>query len=205
MSSPSSHCIYTCWLQFSLPLSYSFPYYPFTADTVDFLVYNFSSAGVPRETEEEKMFGDFPIFDDPANPFSSMNFMYDGLQFDRLTKLMEFNTLLCIDTIKKELEEIVEKKKQYIPKFSIKDLVNTVKRMTSFNPVEKGSNDLKLKVSLENELTLRRLSRYSSVSDQEASEDTDDSDFSDALENIPDETTTLWGQVVAAATFSVIA
>uniref|UniRef100_A0A0P4VYZ5 Phospholipase A2 n=1 Tax=Scylla olivacea TaxID=85551 RepID=A0A0P4VYZ5_SCYOL len=150
----------------------------------------FSAPGVPRETEEEKQFGDFPIFDDPSNAFSSMNFAYEAIQFDRLTKLVEFNTLLCVDTIKKELEEVVEKKKQYIPKLTFKDVVNTMKRMSSFSPGERGDNDLRLKVSLENEEELKRRTRYSSVPDQDES-DNSDNDYSDALEEIPDETTTL--------------
>lgn len=146
----------------------------------------FSAPGVPRQTEEEKKFGDFPIFDDPYNAFSSMNFAYEAIQFDRLTKLVEFNTLLCVDTIKKELEEVIEKKKQYIPKLTFKDVVNTMKRMSSFNPGERGSNGLSLKVSLENEEELKRRTRYSSVPDQVESDD----DFVDAQEDLS-ETTTL--------------
>ena len=69
-----------------------------------------------------------------------MNFAYEAIQFDRLTKLIEFNTLLCVDTIKKELEEVVEKKKkkQYIPKLTFKDVVNTMKGMSSFSPGDRG-------------------------------------------------------------------
>ncbi|MPC48241.1 Cytosolic phospholipase A2 [Portunus trituberculatus] len=150
----------------------------------------FSAPGVPRETEEEKKFGDFPIFDDPSNAFSSMNFAYEAIQFDRLTKLIEFNTLLCVDTIKKELEEVVEKKKQYIPKLTFKDVVNTMKRMSSFSPGDRGNNDLTLKVSLENEEELKRRTRYASVPNEDSSDDSED-DYIDALDKIPDETTTL--------------
>lgn len=172
------HVFYICACL--LPLSYPF---------IALLTCHFS-AGVPRETEEEKKFGDFPIFDDPSNAFSSMNFAYEAIQFDRLTKLIEFNTLLCVDIIKKELEEVVEKKKQYIPKLTFKDVVNTMKRMSSFSPGERGNNDLTLKVSLENEEELKRRTRYSSLPDQDMSDDSDN-DFSDALEDIPNETTTL--------------
>ncbi|KAG0712643.1 Cytosolic phospholipase A2 [Chionoecetes opilio] len=157
----------------------------------------FKAPGVPRETEEEKKFANFPLFDDPANPFSSMNFMYEDLQFDRLTKLVEFNTLLCLDTIKQELEECVEKKKQYIPKITLKDLVNTVKRISS-NPLsDKGNSDLKLRISdkgnrvsmisMKNEL--QRMS--SAFSEPEVNEESDDSEYSDAHESLPNETTTL--------------
>ena len=120
-----------------------------------------------------------------------MNFAYDGLQFDRLTKLMEFNTLLCIDTIKKELEEVVESKKLFIPKPSFTKLVKTVKRLTSFNPDVQGRRDLKLKVSQESEHNLLFMSYSSPASDKDASEESDDSEYLDAHENIPNETTTL--------------
>lgn len=145
------------------------------------------SAGVPRETEEEKEFADFPIFDDPLNPFSSMNFVYEPIQFDRLTKLVEFNTLLCMDIIKEELEEVVARKKQFIPRLTLLDVVNTMRRVNSMRTSVKDNSDLKLKVSARNELELKRMS---SLPDSEASEDSD-GDYADALESIPDETTTL--------------
>lgn len=44
-------------------------------------------------------------------PFATMNFVYETIQFDRLATLVEFNTLLCVDTIKREMEKIVEQKK----------------------------------------------------------------------------------------------
>lgn len=54
-------------------------------------------AGVPRETQEEKDFADFDIFDDPNTPFSTFNFQYSNEAFKRLHDLMEFNTLNNID------------------------------------------------------------------------------------------------------------
>lgn len=54
-------------------------------------------AGVPRETQEEKDFADFDIFDDPNTPFSTFNFQYPNEAFKRLHDLMEFNTLNNID------------------------------------------------------------------------------------------------------------
>lgn len=119
------------------------------------------------------------------NPYSSMNFVYEPIQFDRLTKLVEFNTLLCIDTIKKELEDIVEKKKKFIPKLTLQDVVNTMRRVSSVRSTKRGENDLKLKVSAESERKLKRMSS------QQDPNDTSDSEFVDALEHIPDETTTL--------------
>lgn len=52
-----------------------------------------SLSGVPRETEKEKDFADFDIFDDPETPFSTFNFQYSNEAFTRLHDLMEFNTL----------------------------------------------------------------------------------------------------------------
>lgn len=52
-----------------------------------------SLPGVPRETEKEKDFADFDIFDDPETPFSTFNFQYSNEAFTRLHDLMEFNTL----------------------------------------------------------------------------------------------------------------
>lgn len=54
-------------------------------------------AGIPRETQEEKDFADFDIFDDPNTPFSTFNFQYPNEAFKRLHDLMEFNTLNNID------------------------------------------------------------------------------------------------------------
>ena len=59
--------------------------------------------GVPRETEEEKEFGNFAIFDDPKKPYSSFNFEYDHDHFDRLCKLMRYNTLAHLNTIKEKI------------------------------------------------------------------------------------------------------
>lgn len=113
-----------------------------------------------------------------------MNFVYEPLQFDRLTKLVEFNTLLCIDTIKEELAEIVAKRKQIIPRLNFQDVVNTYKRLSSFSSANKGSNDLKLKMSAKHE---RELKRMFSVEES----DNSDGDYVDALDNIPNDTTNL--------------
>uniref|UniRef100_A0A8C5I2B2 Phospholipase A2 n=1 Tax=Gouania willdenowi TaxID=441366 RepID=A0A8C5I2B2_GOUWI len=53
----------------------------------------FKAPGVPRETEKEKEFSDFDIFDDPESPFSTFNFQYSNEAYIRLHDLMEFNTL----------------------------------------------------------------------------------------------------------------
>ena len=61
--------------------------------------------GVPRETEEERKFGDFPVFGGPDEdaPFSTFKLSYSEQEFDRLAGLMRFNTLNNIDTIKEAI------------------------------------------------------------------------------------------------------
>ena len=68
-----------------------------------------SLTGVKRKTEEEKKFADFKIFDDPDNSYSTFCFKYPNLQFDRLSDLGYFNTLLGEDTIKDIMAECVKK------------------------------------------------------------------------------------------------
>lgn len=71
----------------------------------------FKAPGIPRETPEEKEFANFSIFEDPAAPYSTFNFKYSHLAFDRLAKLTEFNTLLHVEEIKKCIAEQVELKR----------------------------------------------------------------------------------------------
>lgn len=53
--------------------------------------------GVPRETDKERKFADFDIFDDPETPYSTFNFQYSNQAFTQLQDLMEFNTLNNIE------------------------------------------------------------------------------------------------------------
>lgn len=66
-----------------------------------------------RRTKSEKEFADFDIFDDPKNPYSTFNFKYENLAFDRLAELMEFNTLLFKDKIIEKIKTCVQRIKQY--------------------------------------------------------------------------------------------
>ncbi|XP_064106608.1 cytosolic phospholipase A2-like isoform X2 [Macrobrachium nipponense] len=155
---------------------------------VNKLFRTFKKPGVPRETDEEKKFADFPIFDDPNNPFSSMNFVYEPLQFDRLTQLVEFNTLLCIETIKDELAEIITRKRQYAQKpMSISDVVNTVKRVNSIHRFS-SNNTLKLKLSEENEFQLKNFIKEERTKwEQQFSVDSsEEGEFFDAEEDVED-------------------
>lgn len=67
--------------------------------------------GVRRRTKEDKEFAEFDIFDDPATPYSTFNFKYSHLAFERLSRLTEFNTLLKVDEIKSVICDMVEKKR----------------------------------------------------------------------------------------------
>ncbi|NXK74146.1 PA24A phospholipase, partial [Amazona guildingii] len=71
----------------------------------------YKAPGIPRETQEEKDFADFDIFDDPNTPFSTFNFQYPNDVFKRLHDLMEFNTLNNIDVIKQAMVESIEYRK----------------------------------------------------------------------------------------------
>ncbi|NWZ99182.1 PA24A phospholipase, partial [Nesospiza acunhae] len=82
----------------------------FVLANIDFRKYK--APGVPRETQEEKDFADFDIFDDPDTPFSTFNFQYPNEAFKRLHALMEFNTLNNMDVIKEAMVESIEYRKQ---------------------------------------------------------------------------------------------
>ncbi|KFQ54876.1 Cytosolic phospholipase A2, partial [Nestor notabilis] len=72
----------------------------------------YKAPGILRETQEEKDFADFDIFDDPNTPFSTFNFQYPNEAFKRLHDLMEFNTLNSIDVIKQAMVESIEYRKE---------------------------------------------------------------------------------------------
>ncbi|XP_017346144.1 cytosolic phospholipase A2 isoform X2 [Ictalurus punctatus] len=67
----------------------------------------FKAPGVPRETDKEKEFGDFDIFDDPETPYSTFNFQYSNQAFKQLHDLMEFNTLNNIELIKDAIKDSI--------------------------------------------------------------------------------------------------
>ena len=71
---------------------------------------NFKSPNVPRETEEEKSFADFDIFDN-TNAYAIWRFVYPNQSFDRLTAMMEFNILNNQNVIRLEIADIVGRKK----------------------------------------------------------------------------------------------
>ncbi|KAK3580078.1 hypothetical protein CHS0354_001210 [Potamilus streckersoni] len=79
----------------------------------------FIRPGVPRKSKEENELADFDIFDDPTTPYSTFNFQYSSYEFDRLSQLTEFNTLLNVAEIKKIFEESIKKKRSLPPKASL--------------------------------------------------------------------------------------
>ncbi|XP_077441201.1 cytosolic phospholipase A2-like [Vanacampus margaritifer] len=72
----------------------------------------FKAPGVPRETEKEKEFADFDIFDDPESPFSTFNFQYSNEAYTRLHDLMEFNTLNNLEVIKDAIKDRIQSRKE---------------------------------------------------------------------------------------------
>lgn len=111
-----------------------------------------------------------------------MNFVYELEQFDRLTKLIEFNTLFSIDIIKKELEEITERKKSCLTSktLSLSDVVKTVKRVSSFQNKNRG-RELKLTVSPQNEDLLKKYANVNSLTEADSS---DEEEYTDALQEL---------------------
>ncbi|XP_045199096.2 cytosolic phospholipase A2-like isoform X2 [Mercenaria mercenaria] len=73
----------------------------------------FKAPGRRRRTKEEKEYADFEIFDDPNRPYSTFNFKYTNLAFDRLADLMEFNTLLCKDLIVENIKKCVKRVERF--------------------------------------------------------------------------------------------
>lgn len=93
---------------------------PFCPTIIHFVIINnkfkkYKAPGKLRETDEEIAFGDFDIFDDPENPYSLYNFSYSPIQFDRMSQLMEFNTLDNLDVIKSTLADAVHRKRNTLP------------------------------------------------------------------------------------------
>ena len=72
---------------------------------------HFKAPGVERESEEEKAFGNFPIFDN-TNAYAIWRFVYPNLSFDRMTAMMEFNVLNNLHIVKSEIAQIVHRKRK---------------------------------------------------------------------------------------------
>nr|XP_022287822.1 cytosolic phospholipase A2-like isoform X3 [Crassostrea virginica] len=94
----------------------------------------FKAPGVPRETDEEKKFAAFDIFDDKDSPYSTFNFKYSHDAFRRLSKLTEFNTLLHVEDIKKVIADVIQSKRENGPKIPITmQQINNLQRVSKRN------------------------------------------------------------------------
>ncbi|XP_030915049.1 cytosolic phospholipase A2 [Geospiza fortis] len=109
----------------------------FVLANIDFRKYK--APGVPRETQEEKDFADFDIFDDPDTPFSTFNFQYPNEAFKRLHDLMEFNTLNNMDVIKEAMMESIEYRKQNPSRCSVS--LSSVEARRFFNKSNLNNNN----------------------------------------------------------------
>ncbi|XP_053469808.1 cytosolic phospholipase A2 [Ictalurus furcatus] len=86
----------------------------------------FKAPGIPRETEADKEFADFDIFDDPETPYSTFNFQYSNKAFTQLHDLMEFNTLNNIEVIKEAIKESVVYRKENPSRCSVSLSLNDI-------------------------------------------------------------------------------
>ncbi|CAL4073225.1 unnamed protein product, partial [Meganyctiphanes norvegica] len=71
----------------------------------------YKSPGVLRSTDEEFKFSNFPCYG-KGSGFGTFKFHYDSKEYNRLSQLMEFNTLLHKDTIMQTIKNSIIKKKQ---------------------------------------------------------------------------------------------
>ncbi|GAB6032190.1 Cytosolic phospholipase A2 zeta, variant 2 [Chamberlinius hualienensis] len=99
----------------------------------------FKAPYVERATDEEKDFANFSVFDDPEQPYSLFNFSYSHLQFERISRLMEFNTLLYVDLIKSTLAKVIERKRRTMPRapISMADVANLKLKFKTKDAAEK--------------------------------------------------------------------
>ena len=122
-------------------------------------------------------FADFKIFDDPSNVYASTNFCYEDIQFERLTKLMEYNTRNCLETIKKELAMEVKRKQEKLAKCMKLDTVAlmALKNIDSDSSPESGKG---LRIKIAEDRKMRLLEN----TEKQVSVESDSSDYADALE-----------------------
>ncbi|XP_066480069.1 cytosolic phospholipase A2 isoform X1 [Tiliqua scincoides] len=99
---------------------------------------DYKKPGVPRETQEEKDFADFDIFDDPNTPFSTFNFQYSNEAFKRLHDLMEFNTLNNLDIIKQAIMDSIEYRRQNPSRCSVS--LSSVEARRYFNKPQSNNH-----------------------------------------------------------------
>ena len=72
-----------------------------------FILVRFKAPGVRRETDDDKLFGAFNLFDD-TNAYAIWRFVYPNLSYDRLTAMMEYNIDNNVHVIERELNDIIQ-------------------------------------------------------------------------------------------------
>ncbi|KAG8228648.1 hypothetical protein J437_LFUL008299 [Ladona fulva] len=95
------------------------PYDPYCPIVVHCIIFNglfkeYKAPNVKRETSDEFKFADFKVFSDRSNPYSSFRYTYTPFEFDRLSKLMEFNTLYGMKTFHAVLKKAVKRKRKLL-------------------------------------------------------------------------------------------
>lgn len=70
----------------------------------------FLAAGVERESEEEKSFGDF-IIESNDSPYRTLNFTFEPYDFSRLVEVNRYNVLNNKDTLLKTLNLALQRRK----------------------------------------------------------------------------------------------
>uniref|UniRef100_A0A673K768 Phospholipase A2 n=1 Tax=Sinocyclocheilus rhinocerous TaxID=307959 RepID=A0A673K768_9TELE len=98
----------------------------------------FKAPGVPRETDKEREFADFDIFDDPETPYSTFNFQYSNQAFTQLQDLMEFNTLNNIEVIKEGIKDSILYRKEIPSRCSASLSLSEVQNKKHLKKVSKG-------------------------------------------------------------------
>uniref|UniRef100_A0A1I8HIV4 Phospholipase A2 n=1 Tax=Macrostomum lignano TaxID=282301 RepID=A0A1I8HIV4_9PLAT len=73
----------------------------------------FKNPNVRRTLQDELNFANFDIFGGEKNPYSTFNFVYSPLEFDRIASMMEYNTLNCLPRIKKCIAECIERRRSF--------------------------------------------------------------------------------------------
>ncbi|KAJ8011343.1 hypothetical protein DPEC_G00057150 [Dallia pectoralis] len=93
----------------------------------------FKAPGVPRETDKEREFADFDIFDDTESPYSTFNFQYSNQAFTRLHDLMEFNTLNNIEVIKDAIKDSISQRREFPSRCSLSLSLNEIENKRFLN------------------------------------------------------------------------
>jgi len=68
------------------------------------------AAGVKRESEEEKSFGDF-VIESKDSPYRTLNFTFEPYDFSRLVEVNRYNVLNSKDTLFKSLNLALQRRK----------------------------------------------------------------------------------------------